>query len=104
MMALRAVSLCSTRLRATHAIAAIQAFIAGAAADGDMSAGITGWCVALHAFGCRIYCVQSCLRLYCSGSFGSFGWLGMACRRRRSAGLGQDPYVAELGCAFVIFQ
>ena len=35
-------------LAATHAVAAIQAFVTGAAADGDMAAGITGRRVALH--------------------------------------------------------
>ena len=36
-------------LTATHTIAAIQAFVAGAAADGNVAASIAGRCVALHA-------------------------------------------------------
>ena len=37
-------------LAATHAVAAVQTFIAGTAADGYMAAGIAGRGVALHAF------------------------------------------------------
>jgi hypothetical protein len=44
-------------LTATHAIAAIQTFVASAAAYGNMPAGITSGCVALHTFGCCIYCL-----------------------------------------------
>ena len=55
-----------------HAIPAIQTFIASAAPDGDMSAGITGRCIALHAFCRRIYSVQACLRLYRRCRFGGF--------------------------------
>lgn len=44
---------CKIYLAATHAVTAIEAFIAGSAADGNMSAGITGRGIALHALrGC----------------------------------------------------
>ena len=42
-------------LTATHTIAAIQAFIAGAAANSDVAAGIAGRCIALHIFGGCVY-------------------------------------------------
>ena len=37
-------------LTASHTVSAIQTFVAGTAADSDMSAGITGRCIALHDF------------------------------------------------------
>jgi len=38
-------------LATAHAVTTIQAFIAGAAADRDMAAGVTGGSIALHAPG-----------------------------------------------------
>jgi hypothetical protein len=37
-------------LTATHAVATIQTLVASAAANGDVAAGIAGWCIALHIF------------------------------------------------------
>ena len=37
-------------LTAAHAVPTIQTFVAGAATHGDVAAGITGWCIALHTF------------------------------------------------------
>ncbi len=53
-----------TILTAAHAVSAIQAFVAGAAAYGDMSAGIAGRCIALHALGGCIHRIQSFLCLF----------------------------------------
>ena len=47
------------KLAATHAVSAVQAFVTGAAAYGNMPAGITCRCIALHALGSRIYRIQS---------------------------------------------
>ena len=49
-------------LAATHAVAAVEAFVAGSAADGDVSAGITGRGVALHAPGGCVHGIQTVLR------------------------------------------
>ena len=46
-------------LTATHTISAIQTLVAGAAAHGDMSAGITCRRIALHALSRMIYCIHS---------------------------------------------
>ena len=48
-----------TILTATHAVTAVQTFVTGAAAYGDVSAGVTGGCIALHAFSCSIYSVHT---------------------------------------------
>lgn len=42
-------------LAATHAVTTVEAFVAGAASDGYMAAGITGRCIALHAFSSSVY-------------------------------------------------
>jgi hypothetical protein len=46
-------------LAATHAVATIEAFVTGTTPDGDMTAGVTGRCIALHALRGRIYRVQA---------------------------------------------
>ncbi len=46
-------------LAAAHAVSAVQAFITGSATDRDMTAGITGGSITLHAFSCCIDCIQS---------------------------------------------
>ena len=50
---------------APHTIAAIQAFIAGAAADGDMTTGITGRGIALHASGGCVDGIQAVIGASC---------------------------------------
>jgi hypothetical protein len=42
-------------LTTTHTVSAVQTFITGSAADGDMSTGVAGRGIALHTFSCRIY-------------------------------------------------
>jgi hypothetical protein len=42
-------------LTATHAVSAIQTLVTSAAPHGDMSAGITSRCIALHAFGGHVH-------------------------------------------------
>jgi hypothetical protein len=49
-------------LTTTHAVTAIQALIAGTAADGDMATGIAGRGIALHAAGGCVDGVQSVFR------------------------------------------
>ena len=46
-------------LTTPHTITAIQTFVAGSAPHGNMSAGITGRCIALHAFSSGIHSIQS---------------------------------------------
>jgi hypothetical protein len=46
-------------LAATHAVAAVQAFIASAVADGNVTAGIAGGGVSLHAFSSAVYSIQT---------------------------------------------
>ena len=46
-------------LATTHAVAAVQTFVAGTAAYGNMPAGVTGRCIALHALGCCIYRIHA---------------------------------------------
>ena len=57
------------QLTTAHAITAIKAFIAGSAADGNMSAGITGGRIALHAFGCCIDGIYACFCFFNSGFY-----------------------------------
>ena len=52
-------------LTTPHTITAIQTFVAGSAPHGNMSAGITGRCIALHTFSSGIHGIQSI------GHFGS---------------------------------
>ncbi len=52
------------KLTATHAVSAVQTFITGSATDRDMTAGITGRRITLHAFSCCIYCIQSGFCIY----------------------------------------
>lgn len=56
-------------LTAAHAIAAIQTFIAGTTANGDMSAGVTGRCIALHAFSCCIDRIHAYFCFFNSGFY-----------------------------------
>jgi hypothetical protein len=53
-------------LAAAHAVSAVQAFITGPAADGNVSAGIAGRCITLHTFRRRIDGVQTsfCIRIF----------------------------------------
>ena len=46
-------------LTTPHTITAIQTFVAGSAPHGNMSAGITGRCIAVHAFSSGIHSIQS---------------------------------------------
>jgi hypothetical protein len=57
------------QLTAAHTITAIQTFIAGSAADGNMSAGITGGRIALHAFGGCIDGINTCFCFFNSGFY-----------------------------------
>ena len=80
-------------LAASHAIAAIQAFVAGAAANGDMSAGVAGRGVALHAPGRRIDGIQTIFRPGdgCCRNFSSFSRGGVA---GRGMSFGYDTDIA----------
>lgn len=44
-------------LAASHAIATVEAFIAGAAADGYVTTSIAGGCITLHAFSSRVHSI-----------------------------------------------
>ncbi len=46
-------------LAAAHAVATVEAFVASATPDGDMSAGIAGRRIALHAFGSCIQRIEA---------------------------------------------
>ena len=82
-------------LTATHAVAAIQTFVTGAASYGDMPAYIAGRRIALHAFGCCICSIQpgfsthacSCfmqfmrlLRWHCIRTFDTTHYLMKVCQ------------------------
>ena len=47
-------------LTTSHAIAAVEAFVAGTATDGDMTAGVTTWRITLHILRSCIHCIQPC--------------------------------------------
>ncbi len=49
---------CSLVLAAAHTVAAVEALVAGTAADGDMATGVAGGCIALHIFSRCIYRIQ----------------------------------------------
>ena len=55
-------------LTATHTVTTVEAFVAGAAADGDMSAGITGRRIALHILGSGVHGVHSIVFIHRCGS------------------------------------
>ena len=57
------------QLTTAHTITAIKAFIAGSAADGNMSAGITGGRIALHALSCCIDGIYACFCFFNSGFY-----------------------------------
>src|SRR5215475_13131027 len=66
---------------AAHAIAAIEAFVAGAAADRDMTAGVASRGVALHAPGSRVDGIQPVIGSDCGGQWSRRPgglWLGGA--------------------------
>lgn len=81
-------------LAAAHAVAAVQAFVAGAAAYGNMSAGVAGWGIALHAFGGCIHRVEAAAVLRAGGG-------AAVCLYGRLGGYraAEDAYFAELGLA-----
>jgi hypothetical protein len=56
-------------LTTAHTITAIETFIAGSATDGNMSAGIAGRRIALHAFSCCIDGIYSCFCFFNSGFY-----------------------------------
>ena len=43
-------------LATSHTVATIKAFVTGATSDGNVTTGVTGGCITLHAFRCSINC------------------------------------------------
>jgi len=109
---------------AAHAISAVQAFVARAAADRDMAAGVACRGVALHAAGSRVNGVQA---VFSSGGgdsrrFGGFsgtidrvaggGGMGAVARGAigaavggamgAAAGFGDNPHIAQLGRRLIV--
>lgn len=57
------------QLTTAHTITAIKTFIAGSAANGNMSAGITGGRIALHALSGCIDGIYACFCFFNSGFY-----------------------------------